>query len=176
MPDLVSCPNQCGAQFQNASRVMAHLNHPWSPCHNYFTRRLQHQNQNSPEQSDDLQAHERPSPEPDPSPDALGDVDMSDAAPSNPTYFPNAGRTYGRGLDFMSAFDNDIHADKRKQIPVYPWASKQEWEMMSWLSRCGLSMARIDEFFRLELVCIYSPFNGILELSNFLDKAAQSVC
>lgn len=146
MPGPIPCPNQCGTQFQNTSRVISHLNHPWSPCHNYFTRRLHHDNENSPGQSDDLQAHERPtSPEPDPFPDgAPGDVDMSDAvdpAPSNPTYFPNAGRTYGCGLDFMSAFDNDIHADKRKQIPVYPWASKQEWEMMLWLSRCGLSMA-----------------------------------
>lgn len=161
MTDSVSCPNQCGAQFQNASRVISHLNHPWSPCHNYFIHR---QEQISAESA--LPSNNGPRYEQDPDidmPDAenqdldgyISEDDGANLAGSAPPTadFPEAGRTFGSGPDFMSQFDADIHAEKCRTFPVYPWATKEEWQLMSWLSRSGLSMAKIDEFFRLKMVC-----------------------
>src|SRR5882762_4127009 len=68
-----------------------------------------------------------------------------------------------KGHTFMDVFDADPHADKRVENLYYPFASKQDWEMASWLLRSGLSMAAVDRFLRLELVsCIlYRPPSSV---------------
>ena len=40
----------------------------------------------------------------------------------------------------MDVFNADKFADKRKENLHYPFASKQDWEMGSWLLQSGLSM------------------------------------
>lgn len=76
--------------------------------------------------------------------------------PSSPLtesqYFPDAGKTFGYGANFMSMFDTDVHAGDRDILPFYPFASKDEFELASWISRAGLSMKLQDEFFKLKLV------------------------
>jgi hypothetical protein len=66
--------------------------------------------------------------------------------------FPGAAQTYGVGQTFMEQFDSDVHADRRKANIYYPFASKFDWEIGSWLLRSGLSMALMDEFLTLESV------------------------
>jgi hypothetical protein len=66
--------------------------------------------------------------------------------------YPSAAHVYGKGHTFMDVFDADPHADKREENLYYPFASKQDWEMASWLLRSGLSMTAIDQFLRLQLV------------------------
>jgi hypothetical protein len=76
-----------------------------------------------------------------------------DAVPPYTTdIFPGAAEIYGKGVTFMDLFDQDQHSEKRKINLFYPFASKQDWEVASWLSKSGLSMAAIDNFLSLELV------------------------
>ena len=66
--------------------------------------------------------------------------------------FPGAAQTFGRAPTFMDLFDADLHADKRKRHPYYPFASKEEWQLASFLLCSDLSMNAIDKFLKLELV------------------------
>jgi len=67
-------------------------------------------------------------------------------------FYPSAAHVYRKGHTFMDIFDADQYAEKRNGNLFYPFASKQDWEIASWLLRLGLSMAAIDQFLRLELV------------------------
>jgi hypothetical protein len=71
-------------------------------------------------------------------------------------FYPEAARVYGEGHTFMDVFDADKFADKRKENLHYPFASKQDWEMGSWLLQSGLSMTAIDQFLHLQLASYIS--------------------
>lgn len=73
--------------------------------------------------------------------------------------YPGAARTYGRGPTFMDEFDGDEHAAMREQNLYYPWASRPEWELASFLLRSSLSMAAVDQFLSLDLVSRFTSFN-----------------
>ncbi|KAH7917703.1 hypothetical protein BV22DRAFT_1135188 [Leucogyrophana mollusca] len=66
--------------------------------------------------------------------------------------FVGAGGIYGYGSTFMDQFDMDENASLRKENIYYPFASRQDWEIASWLLRSGLSMGAINSFLSLELV------------------------
>jgi hypothetical protein len=66
---------------------------------------------------------------------------------------PNTPWIYGSGTGFMDVFNSDHHAEERKGNLYYPFSSKEEWSLASWLSRSGLSMRAIDDFLALPLVC-----------------------
>ena len=68
--------------------------------------------------------------------------------------FPGAGRTYGTGQTFMNLFDADQYAHYRTHNVYYPFASKDEWQLASWLLQLNLSMPAIDEFLHLDLVSL----------------------
>jgi len=57
-------------------------------------------------------------------------------------------------MTFMDRFDSDQHADKRRQNLFYPFASKDEWELASFLLECGLLMTKIDEFLHITMVSV----------------------
>ena len=85
---------------------------------------------------------------------------FSDAArASTDDYFveayPNASQVYGRGETFMEVFDADVNAENRKDNLYYPFASRQEWQMASFLLRSSLSITAVDEFLSLELVRLF---------------------
>jgi hypothetical protein len=73
---------------------------------------------------------------------------------SMPTQHDYAGAAcgFGHGLSFMEKFDMHEHAGCRKENLYYPFASKPEWALASWLLHSNLSMAAIDDFFSLEIV------------------------
>ena len=52
----------------------------------------------------------------------------------------------------MDQFDTDTFNAQRKVNLYYPFASRQDWELGSWLLRSGLSLVAIDKFLSLELV------------------------
>ena len=52
----------------------------------------------------------------------------------------------------MDVFDADPCAEKRKDNLYYPFASRQEWEIASFLLCSSLSMSAVDEFLSLNLV------------------------
>ncbi|KIM55110.1 hypothetical protein SCLCIDRAFT_30621 [Scleroderma citrinum Foug A] len=70
----------------------------------------------------------------------------------NTKYFPHAAHVYDGGLTFMDQFDTDLFSALRRSNLFYPFASRQDWELGSWLLRSGLSLVAIDKFLLLELV------------------------
>lgn len=73
-------------------------------------------------------------------------------------FFPEAGQTYGDGPTFMDLFDTDRYASQRVNNTYYPFHTKGDWEMGSWLLRSGLSMRAINDFLRLEKVGVLFLF------------------
>ena len=69
--------------------------------------------------------------------------------------YPDASQVYGHGEIFMDSFDADVNAEKRRDNLYYPFSSRQEWQIASFLLRSSLSMAAVDEFLSLELVGIF---------------------
>jgi hypothetical protein len=67
-------------------------------------------------------------------------------------FYPGASKIFGSGPTFMDNFDNDQFSKERQVHSHYPFASKDEWQMASFLLRSDLSMAALDQFFKLELV------------------------
>jgi len=88
--------------------------------------------------------------------DSADDVDIHShsTSPNSPfvEVYPEAGRKFGRGETFLDVFDADCHAEKRRQHLYYPFASKAEWGLASFLLCSDLSMKSIDKFLKLELV------------------------
>ena len=101
--------------------------------------------------------------------DAPGQV--VDAHPNTPSIYPG-------GATFMGQFFADQYANFRQENLYYPFASRVDWQLASWLLRSRLSMAAIDDFLSLELVCRFS-FISSLKLTCTTDQAAAyflSVC
>lgn len=167
--------SRCGKKFQDTARVLNHMNQPFSSCRTYFEEVLQiaealpnprHPSNPLSDLVDDPGADYRtlysnservPPPEPIPPPE---DVLMNDATDPNvlnnnpffAEFYPGASCTYGTGKTFLDVFDEDRFAKERSGLLYYPFASKDEWEMASFLLRSGLSMAAMDKFFKLGLV------------------------
>jgi hypothetical protein len=193
------CP-QCGKKFQDNMRIQAHLNSRSTSCRTHFDElvsisevlRRGHGTQHpqvelhavSGEDSD-LTALSNDG--------ALGvgdddrmDVDNPGAphagdGPYHIEKHPSASQTYGRGCSFMDMFDQDEHADKRSHHLYYPFASRDEWEIASFLLQSGLSMAQIDKLLNLQLVChsfyYYAPPSDQtfrLENSTYLFRPQQT--
>lgn len=68
--------------------------------------------------------------------------------------FEGAAAKHGEGTTFMDNFDNDVHASKRNENLYYPFASRDEWELASYLLRSDLSVASINTFLSLSLVSL----------------------
>ena len=67
-------------------------------------------------------------------------------------FYPGASADYGHGHTFMDTFDTDRHVLERQNNLFYPFASKMEWQVTSWLANSGLSMAAINECLSLDIV------------------------
>ncbi|KAJ7275704.1 hypothetical protein C8J57DRAFT_1061724 [Mycena rebaudengoi] len=57
----------------------------------------------------------------------------------------------GESLDTW--FDGDKFAHYRSDNVYYPFASKEEWELASFLLRSSMTMKDIDDFLKLQMVC-----------------------
>jgi hypothetical protein len=66
--------------------------------------------------------------------------------------YEGAAQSFGSGTTFMDEFDSDTHQSERIDNPYYPFASKFEWELASFLLLSDLSMASIMKFLPLHLV------------------------
>lgn len=130
----VLCPN-CGHEFDSTTSVMRHLNHPYSSCTHWFISK----NQTPPSQAP-----------------ASGDFVVNSCTSADTRgvsiKYPFAGHVHNRSHGFMDTFYTDKFAEERIENPYYPFASRAEWELASFLSRADLSMKFIDEFLSLELV------------------------
>lgn len=73
------------------------------------------------------------------------------------TNFQGASATFGMSQTFMDAFDTDTFAKERLDNIYYPFASREEWALASFLIRSNLSMAAMDELLSLSLVSYFTP-------------------
>lgn len=80
--------------------------------------------------------------------------------------YEGAAQTYGTGTTFMDHFDHDQYASERINNLYYPFATREEWEMASFLLRSDLSMADINKFLSLALVSF--DFMSLFHTSNNL--------
>ncbi|KAH9027612.1 hypothetical protein EDB85DRAFT_2074745 [Lactarius pseudohatsudake] len=158
------CP-QCDRKFRNRKALLCHMNHPFGSCHSHF--------QEVVNLADELQRYQERRGQRRPIPTSLSpepmdiDVDTTLAAvedlqedfqnvdgPGKPFIqeYVGAVREYGRGTTFMQGFDRDPYSQERKKNLYYPFASRGEWEMATFLLRSSLSVSSIDSFLSLELI------------------------
>lgn len=149
------CPS-CGKQFPTDSLVLRHMNNPQTSCQNWlqFSQSMAQEDLNPPATARSTANADRNgtiSDDDDNTSDHTSDhntsVDMhyEDAHPNAPSFF-------GSGPTFMHRFDTDPLADRRQTNLYFPFSSKEEWGLASWLLCSGLSMRAIDEFLALPIV------------------------
>ena len=73
--------------------------------------------------------------------------------------YPGTAKTYRRGLTFLDKFNRDQYSAMQEENLYYPWASRPEWELASFLLHSSLSMAAVDQFLSLDLVSQFILFN-----------------
>jgi hypothetical protein len=66
--------------------------------------------------------------------------------------YEGAGASYGKETTFMDQFDQDAYASEHALNLYYPFSSRDEWELASFLLGSDLSMAAITKFLSLKLV------------------------
>ncbi|RDB15504.1 hypothetical protein Hypma_004161 [Hypsizygus marmoreus] len=66
--------------------------------------------------------------------------------------FVGAAKVFGSGTTFMDQFDQDEYAAQRTNNLYYPFASRNEWELASFLICSGLSISSINKFLALGLI------------------------
>jgi len=86
----------------------------------------------------------------------LDDLGIRNSTPVREDYL-GAACTHGSGTSFMNNFDLDRFSDLRRTNLYYPFASRQDWQLAFFLLSSGMSMAHIDQFLHLELVCNLLP-------------------
>lgn len=156
----VLCP-VCRKIFKSDTTVLQHLNQPRGHC-----AALQRDSEaQAPGPSNPFTTHSTGDDDDDP---MLEDSTFSDSGTAGETiesdvhassakhcqFYPGAGETYGRSLSFMDLFNTDRYAKERLEEPYWPFSSKSDWEMGSWLLRSGLSMQKINDFLRLAMVSL----------------------
>ena len=180
------CPD-CGKRFANETRVLQHLNQPSSACRSW-TNTLSHLHRRDHPNGPLVEPRSQPCQNYD---EFLeGEIVSGASAPGgfgDPSYYPHQDRTptpvvdshphtpsvYPGGTCFMGQFFNDRYATFRQQNLYYPFASRVDWQLASWLLCSRLSMAAINDFLSLELVgplflfvCFFEV-NLYLRLSSF---------
>ncbi|KIJ10593.1 hypothetical protein PAXINDRAFT_85805 [Paxillus involutus ATCC 200175] len=73
-------------------------------------------------------------------------------AQSNIITFNGATKVYQAGETFLDCFNLDTCDPQRRNNISYPFVSKVEWDMAKYLLCSSLSMAKIDEFLKLDPV------------------------
>ena len=98
-----------------------------------------------------------------------GDMHIEDPVPSdsNPVVdsdlfteeYEGTAQTYGTGATFMDHLNHDQYASEHTNNLYYPFATREEWEMASFLLCSDLSMAGINKFLSLVLVSFNFKFS-----------------
>jgi hypothetical protein len=68
---------------------------------------------------------------------------------------PNLPADQGRGANLLEQMETDQYARFRQENIFYPFASRSEWELASWLSSSSLSQKSINKFLHLDHVSAF---------------------
>ncbi|KIM50983.1 hypothetical protein SCLCIDRAFT_33832 [Scleroderma citrinum Foug A] len=82
----------------------------------------------------------------------LDGAQEEDPQSSSIEYFPGAAKMYSGGSTFLDKFDTDEFSSCRSSNIYYPFASRGDWQLGSWLLRSGLSMSAMDTLLSLDLI------------------------
>lgn len=78
--------------------------------------------------------------------------------------FPGAGKGYGKARNTLDDIDvHDMYPEERKECVFYPFKSEEDFEMAAWLLETGISMARINAFLKIPMVCSF-PYSNLQSL------------
>ena len=140
------CPS-CHKRFSRDSSILRHMNNPHTSCMTWFDFL---ESLHSPIGHPSPNLHD----ESGPSEETTNDNEAADC--SRTRYFedthPNVPHIFGSGPGFTDLLDSDPHAEKRRENLYFPFSSKVEWGLASWLLCSGLSMRAIDDFLSLPIV------------------------
>ncbi|KAG6374246.1 hypothetical protein JVT61DRAFT_4259 [Boletus reticuloceps] len=67
-------------------------------------------------------------------------------------FFRNARRVYNVGQTFLDRFAMDAYSSHHRSNIYYPFATHDDWQMANYLLQSHLSMAKIDEYLKLNLI------------------------
>lgn len=67
-------------------------------------------------------------------------------------YHPNRACRAAGGKNLLQSINDDQFAAIRQDNPHYPFANKDEWELVKWLTDASLTQQQIDAFLRLGYV------------------------
>ena len=176
----VRCP-RCGKKFKDQTSLLQHMNQPISSCLTHFEECVDIattlQSDLTISESDNM---DRQSFEPPEFMDTAEDCLLASSRSSLPAStsqnledkqnpfnikkHPTSSSVYGCGETFMDKCDKDRFTEMRKGCLYYPFASRDEWELASFLLRSRLSMAAVDRFLKLQLVSYTSKMQSIPSL------------
>lgn len=170
------CP-QCCRKFKDSRAVLSHINQPTASCFGYQEKKrslsdeLEHYRHRKrpritePLLSSDTTLHPEQQPQDDNGarfntvpvePEDLGGLDVENPPVDERNFFvekfPGAAEIFGASATFMDQFDQDPYSMERINNIFYPFASRSEWELASYLLRSDLSMASLDKYLSLTLV------------------------
>ena len=79
--------------------------------------------------------------------------------------YKGAAEEYGADKTFMLKFSHDQYAPEHVENLYYPFVSKDEWDLASFLLQSNLSMASIDSYLLLNWVSVYHSYcHGCLSI------------
>jgi hypothetical protein len=176
----IRCP-RCGKKFKDQTSLLQHMNQPISSCLTHFEECINIattlQSDRPVSESDDM---DQQSFEPPDFMDTVEDYSLAASRsslsastsqnsedkqnPFNIKKHPTSGSVYGRGETFMDQCNKDRFTEMRKGHLYYPFVSRDEWELASFLLRSRLSMAAVDRFLKLKLVSCVSKMYYLLSL------------
>jgi len=151
------CP-QCSCKWPDQMSVLTHLNQPLGSCYSY--------QEEMTSMADELQLFywwkKVANVQVDMDVDMIevqSDVHEADLAnvplEKDPCFieeYEGAAQIFGSGTTFIDEFNSDTHQSECIDNHYYPFVSKFEWELASFLLLSDLSMASIMKFLSLHLV------------------------
>jgi len=150
------------ARFESKAQVVKHMNNPRSSCVSYLDSIIDAPPEGCRHDPAIPLMTQTSQHTPDSIPYDLINDDPADTNDFSPVFsntseslqenFPGSSHTYGKGESFIDRFNHDDLAEQRSNNLYYPFASREEWELASFLLRSNMPMSEIDEFLRLHLV------------------------
>ncbi|KAH7920650.1 hypothetical protein BV22DRAFT_1107578 [Leucogyrophana mollusca] len=158
---MVRCPG-CSKRFKDERAITRHLSQPRTSCLGWTDELVRIADAMDisalippvPHPGHDLNASDYPMELDDGLEEYVGAgrVYLDEREDAQKEEFAGAAEILGEGRTYLDVFDYDEFAEERKANLYYPFASRGDWKMASFLLRSGLSMAAIDELLALDLI------------------------
>ena len=159
------CPSCGKGGFTSPKAVSRHMSQPKSGCSTWFDNLVRiHEDLQAGSSHDDPNGL-RTAPNDKPpghlgkynqqdNDEMLDGTQKEDPQSNSIEYFLGAGKTYSGRSTFLDKFHMDEFNSCQSSNIYYPFASRGDWQLGSWLLCSGLSMSAVDTFLSVDLVCL----------------------